>query len=35
MNDKFELLKLEENIINTIAQKISNEISMSVVHKIK
>ena len=35
MNDKFELLKLEENIINTIAQKISNEISKSVVHKIK
>ena len=25
----------EENIINTIAQKISNEISKSVVHKIK
>ena len=35
MDDKFELLKLEENIINTIAEKISNEISMSVVHKIK
>ena len=33
MKDKFELLKLEENIINTIAQKISNEISKSVVHK--
>ena len=33
MKDKFELLRLEENIINTIAQKISNEISKSVVHK--
>ena len=35
MNDKFELLKLEENIIDTIAQKISNVISISLVHKIK
>lgn len=35
MDDKFELLKLEENIINTIAEKISNEISISVIYNTK
>ena len=35
MDDKFELLKLEENIINTIAEKISNEISISVIYNKK
>ena len=30
MGDKFELLKIEENIIKTIAKKIANEISITV-----
>ena len=30
MEDKFELLKIEENIIKTIAKKIANEISITV-----
>ena len=30
MGDKFELLKIEENIIKTIAKKLANEISITV-----
>ena len=35
IKDKLELLKVEENILKTIARKVTNQISISIISKSK